>query len=120
MKMIDIDKVSSRNIRISKQIQKDLSKIISQRFTIKEIGIITISKVDLSVDYAYAKIYFTVFGIDPKIVEEFLNKKSGWFHSYLYKRLHIHTVPTLLFLHDVHIEKANNLLDLIEKANSNF
>ncbi|AGF46961.1 ribosome-binding factor A [Candidatus Kinetoplastibacterium desouzaii TCC079E] len=117
MKINTKGEVSARNIRISRQIQKDLSRIITQSFSIENIGILTISKVNLSVDYAHAKVYFTVFGADPDTVELFLNNKSGWLYSCLYKLLKIHTVPTLHFLYDKHIEKANNLLKLIEKAN---
>ena len=46
-----------------------------------------------------------------------LNEKAGWFHSLLFKLLHIHTVPTLRFIHDEGIERGLHLARLIDEAN---
>ncbi|AGF49837.1 ribosome-binding factor A [Candidatus Kinetoplastibacterium blastocrithidii TCC012E] len=110
--------ISNRNIRIAKQIQRDLSEIIRKYYTLEQVGVCTISRVELSIDYAHAKVYFTVFGLDHFAVENFLNKKSGWLHSCLYKILKIHTVPSIQFLYDSQFYETDKLLDLIKQANS--
>ncbi|AWD32511.1 Ribosome-binding factor A [Candidatus Kinetoplastibacterium sorsogonicusi] len=108
---------SNRNLRISNQIKKDLSLFINKEIPHK-YGFITITDVNLTVDYAYAKIFFTVFGGNS--VEEtlnILNKKSGIMHSYLYKNFHIHTIPTIEFIYDNSIEYGMKISQLIKEAN---
>ena len=79
-------------------------------------GLITLSGVELSTDYAHAKVYFTVLGAEPEAATALLNEKAGWLHSQLYKLLHIHTVPTLRFFHDEQIARGIEMSILIDRA----
>ena len=106
-----------RNVRLAEQIQKDLASLIQREIDMSRAGLITLSGVELSADYAHAKVYFTVLGAEPNVASELLNEKAGWLHSQLYKLLHIHTVPTLRFVYDDHVIRAMEMDKLIEKAN---
>lgn len=108
---------TSRNVRLADQIQKDLAQIIQREFNVSTYGLITVSGVDLSADYAHAKVYFTVLGAEPQSVEDALNEKSGWLHGQLFRILHIHTVPALRFIHDDHTARGVAMTKLIEEAN---
>jgi len=107
-----------RNIRLADQIQKDLAVLIQRDIDPKRVGLITMSGVDLSTDYAHAKVYFTVLGGDPDEAAQPLNEKAGWLHAQLFKMLHIHTVPTLRFFHDPQLEHGIAMSRLIDKANA--
>lgn len=91
--------------------------MIQREIDISTHGLITVSGVELSQDYAHAKVYFTLLGGEPAAATEVLNEKAGWFHSQLYKLLHIHTVPTLRFYHDEQIERGMAMSMLIDEAN---
>ena len=108
---------AGRNTRLADQIQKDLAQLIQREFDVSQVGLITLSGVDLSADYAHAKVYFTVLGAEPEVAQEILNGKAGWLHSLLFKLLHIHTVPTLRFFHDDQVARGIEMSKLIEKAN---
>ena len=110
---------AGRNIRLADQIQKDLAGIIQREIDVSRGGLITLTSVDLSPDYAHAKVYFTVLGAEPETAASMLNEKAGWFHSLLFKLLHIHTVPTLRFFHDEGIVRGLHLSRLIDQANRN-
>ncbi|QEZ47012.1 30S ribosome-binding factor RbfA [Cupriavidus oxalaticus] len=110
--------ISSRNLRISDQIQKDLAEMIQRELRDPRLGLVTLQSVTLTPDYAHAKVHFTVLGAEPATVEAILNEKAGFLHSLLYKRLHIHTVPTLRFLHDTSVEHAIEMSKLINEANA--
>ncbi|WP_042886414.1 30S ribosome-binding factor RbfA [Cupriavidus necator] len=110
--------ISSRNLRISDQIQKDLAEMIQRELRDPRLGLVTLQSVALTPDYAHAKVYFTVLGAEAATAEAILNEKSGFLHSLLYKRLHIHTVPTLRFLHDTSVEHAIEMSKLINEANA--
>jgi ribosome-binding factor A len=110
--------IPGRNLRLADQIQKDLAEIIQREVDVSRSGLITISGVELSADYAHAKVFFTVLGAEPDATTALLNEKAGWLHSLLFKLLHIHTVPTLHFHHDPQTERAIAMSSLIDRANS--
>ena len=53
---------------------------------------------------------------DYYIVTPEIREKAGLLHSILFKRLHIHTVPTLHFFHDQSIERGIEMSRLIDRA----
>ncbi|MCO4889164.1 30S ribosome-binding factor RbfA [Cupriavidus sp. WGtm5] len=110
--------ISSRNLRISDQIQKDLAEMIQRELRDPRLGLVTLQSVTLTPDYAHAKVYFTVLGAEAAAAEAILNEKAGYLHSLLFKRLHIHTVPTLHFHHDTSVEHAIEMSRLINEANA--
>ncbi|SOZ35203.1 30S ribosome-binding factor RbfA [Cupriavidus neocaledonicus] len=110
--------ISSRNLRISDQIQKDLAEMIQRELRDPRLGLVTLQSVTLTPDYAHAKVYFTVLGAEAAQAEAILNEKAGYLHSLLFKRLHIHTVPTLHFHHDTSVEHAIEMSRLINEANA--
>ena len=109
--------IPGRNIRLADQIQKDLAELIQREVDVRRAGLITLSGVELSADYAHAKVHFTVMGAEPEVAAAILNEKAGWLHSLLFKLLHIHTVPTLHFFHDPQIKHGIEMSQLIDRAN---
>lgn len=107
-----------RNIRLADQIQKDLAHLIQREIDISRTGLITLSGVELSADYAHAKVYFTVLGAESALAQKALDEKAGWLHAQLFKLLHIHTVPTLRFYHDPQVERGIEMSQLIDRANA--
>ncbi|HVE08612.1 MAG TPA: 30S ribosome-binding factor RbfA [Paraburkholderia sp.] len=107
----------NRNVQIADQIQRDLSDLLRE---VKDprIGIVTIQSVELTPDYAHAKVYFTTLTGDPDQTQVALNHAAGHLHNQLFKRLHIHTVPTLHFHYDKTIERAVQMSRLIDEANA--
>ena len=106
-----------RNLRLADQIQKDLAIIIHREIDMSRAGLITLSGIELTADYAHAKVYFTVLGAEPEVAAKLLNEKAGWFYSQLYKLLHIHTVPNLRFFHDPQLKRGIAMSALIDLAN---
>lgn len=104
-------------MRLADQIRKDLAGLIQREIDMSRVGLVTLTDLELSADYAHAKVYFTVLGAEPETVSEVLNDKAGWLHSQLFKLLHIHTVPTLRFIHDPQIARGIELSQLIDRAN---
>ena len=109
--------ISSRNIRLSDQIQKDLAEMIQRELRDPRLGLVTLQSVALTPDYAHAKVYFTVIGAPAEQAAAGLNAAAGHLHNLLFRRLRIHTVPRLHFVHDASVERAFELDQLIERAN---
>jgi ribosome-binding factor A len=108
-----------RNVRIADQIQRDLSELIAREVKDPRIGLVTIQSVELTPDYAHAKVFFTTLTGEPQQTQDALNHAAGHLHNLLFKRLHIHTVPTLHFIFDETIERAVQMSRLIDEANAN-
>ena len=65
---------------------------------------------------AHAKVFFSLLVGDPVQTAEGLNQAAGFLRTGLFKRLHIHTVPTLHFHFDRTTERAADMNALIAKA----
>jgi ribosome-binding factor A len=107
---------SQRSRRIADQIQRDLAELIPREVRDARVGLVTLSAVEVSPDYAHAKVYFTVIGGEPEVAARGLNSAAGHLHHLLFKRLAIHTVPRLQFVHDTSVEKGFELDRLIDRA----
>jgi ribosome-binding factor A len=113
--------IPQRGLRVADQIQKDLSELIAFELKDPRVGMVTISEVQLTPDYAHAKIYFTLLKDSAEEVRqtlEGLNKASGYLRNMLGKRLHIHTLPSLHFLHDTSTVRGLAMSALIDQANA--
>jgi ribosome-binding factor A len=77
---------------------------------------VTINAVEVTPDYAHAKVFFSLLVGDPQETQEALNQAAGFLRNGLFKRLHIHTVPTLHFQFDRTTERAADMNALIAKA----
>ena len=108
--------IPNRGFRVADQIQRDLAELIR---TLKDprVGLITINSVEVSPDYAHAQVYFSLLVGDPLQCEAGLNEAAGFLRNGLFKRLSIHTVPTLHFHFDKTTERAAEMSALIRKAN---
>lgn len=107
----------NRSFRVADQIQRDLAELIRE-LKDPRVGMVTINSVDVTPDYAHAQVYFSVLISDPEKSQTALNEAAGFLRNGLFKRLAIHTVPTLHFHFDKTTERAADLSALIAKANS--
>lgn len=107
----------NRSHRVADQIQRDVAELIRD-LKDPRVGMVTINAVEVSPDYAHAKVFFSVLVGQPEDSAAALNEAAGFLRNGLFKRLQIHTVPTLHFLFDRTTERAADLSALIAKANS--
>lgn len=107
---------ANRAFRVSDQIQRDLTELIARELKDPRVGMVTLQAVDVSPDYAHAKVYFSVLSGDPQACAQGLNQAAGFLRNGLFKRLHIHTVPTLHFVFDPTPERAADMNALIARA----
>jgi ribosome-binding factor A len=107
----------NRSFRVADQIQRDVAELIRD-LKDPRIGMVTISNVEVTPDYAHARVGFSVLVGDPAECEAALNEAAGFLRNSLFKRLQIHTVPTLHFHFDRTTERAAELTALINQANA--
>ena len=106
----------NRSFKVADQIQRDLTELIARELKDPRVGMVTIQAIEVTPDYAHAKVFFSVLTGDPVETTEALGQAAGFLRSGLFKRLHIHTVPTLHFVFDRTTERAADMNALISKA----
>ena len=109
-------KIPNRSFKVADQIQRDLTELIARELKDPRVGMVTVQAVEVTPDYAHAKVFFSVLGGDASACEEGLNQAAGFLRNGLFKRLHIHTVPTLHFQFDRTTERAADMNALIAQA----
>ena len=108
--------IPNRGFRVADQIQRDLTELIARELKDPRVGMVTIQSVEVTPDYAHAKVYFSLLVGDAALCAEGLNQAAGFLRAGLFKRLHIHTVPTLHFIFDRTTERAADMNALIARA----
>jgi ribosome-binding factor A len=113
--------IPARGLRVQDQIQRDLAEIIAFELKDPRIGMITLTEVQITPDYAHAKIFFTTLIDNEEAVKNTLKglqTAAGFMRNQLGKRLHIHTLPELHFVHDTSTLRGIEMSKLIDEANA--
>ena len=106
----------NRAFKVADQIQRDLTELIARELKDPRVGMVTLQGVEVTPDYAHAKVFFSLLTGDPVETQAALNQAAGFLRNGLFKRLHIHAVPTLHFVFDRTSERAADMNALIAKA----
>ena len=106
-----------RNERLSKQIQKELSEIILYELSDPRASFVTVSRVDLSKDLAYATAFVSTLGgeREKKACMGLLGHARGFIQRELGNRLTIHATPELRFEWDPSIAKAIEVKQILDE-----
>ncbi len=113
--------IPGRGIRVADQIQRDLAEIIAYELKDPRVGMVTITEVQVTPDYAHAKVFFTMLPDNEGAVRNTvagLSKASGFIRGQLGRRLTIHTIPEVHFVHDTSTARGMELSKLIDEANA--
>lgn len=113
--------IPARGLRVADQIQRDLAEIVAYELKDPRVGMITITEVQITPDYAHAKVFFTLLSDDKETIKNTvagLGKAAGFIRIQLGKRLHIHTLPELHFVHDTSTARGMEMSKLIDEANA--
>ena len=104
--------------RVADQLQRELAEIIRLELKDPRAGLITVTGLDLTTDFAYAKVFVSVFGdADAQQVSlATLRRAAGFLRSQLARRISIHQTPQLRFTLDESIERGSRLSALIDRA----
>jgi ribosome-binding factor A len=108
----------SRTLRIAEQIQRDLADLLRLEVKDPRIGMVTLTDVEVTSDYAHAKVFFTTLGDADQIAAaaEGLNSAAGFLRHELGHRIKLRSIPQLHFIHDESVERGVRLSQLIDAA----
>jgi ribosome-binding factor A len=108
----------SRTLRVAEQIQRELADLIRLELKDPRVGMVTLTDVEVTADYAHAKVFFTALGDTDQIAEAAagLNHAAGFLRHELGQRIKLRSIPQLHFTYDESIERGMRLSQLIDQA----
>jgi ribosome-binding factor A len=110
----------ARRDRVSEQIRRELAEIIRGELKDPRVGMISLTDVEVTPDYAHARVYFSTLAGSEHLAEVLagLQKAAGFLRRELGRRIRIHTTPQLHFVFDQSLERGADLSRLIDEASS--
>ena len=110
---------SHRSDRVGDLILRELSVLIQREIKDPRLtSMVTITAVEVTRDFAHAKVYVTIFDKDQDHQQaiDILNHAAGYLRSTLAKSLKLRTIPQLKFIYDSSLEYGNRMSDLIKQV----
>ena len=109
-----------RGVRVAELIHQELALLIRGELKDPLPAMVTLTGVELTPDYAYATVYFTVLPDDEASVqatEQALARVARFLRGQIGRRVRIHTTPELRFVLDRSTLRGLELDRLISEAN---
>ncbi|MFA6451687.1 MAG: 30S ribosome-binding factor RbfA [bacterium] len=111
--------IPNRKKRLAQLIARNISEVMLLEMKDPNIGLVSITDVEVAADLATAKVFISVLLNDLSAREETvgrLNRASGFIRSSIFKKMDIKRVPHLKFMLDTSIERGVRVSSLINKA----
>ena len=111
-------KDSNRLNRIDEEMKKEISHIITYDLKDPNItGLISVTKVKVSGDLKYAKVYVSMLNAkDNKQVLAALKKSAGFVRTEVAKRINLRTTPEIIFIFDDSIEYGSRIDTILKEV----
>jgi len=108
--------MANRQGRIKAVIAKDVAEIVQRELHNPHIGMVSVNEVEVSDDYAKAKVYVSFIGAKyPHQNFDELKKTTGYVRSALSKMVDLFQVPEIVFVYDEAFEKALALDEALKR-----
>jgi len=108
---------ADRMRRVDEAMREVLSGAITSELKDPRVGFVTVTAVDTSPDLRQARVFVSVLGADPVRRRSLDGLRSA--HGYLQRRvadeLHLKHTPTLEFVYDDTLDRAQRIDELIER-----
>ena len=104
-----------RTVRLDEQFREEISKLLMKGLKDPRIGFVTISRVEITNDLSYAKVYISVLGSDREKAASLigLRNSAGFIRTYLGKALKIRKSPQLSFVLDESLDHAMHIEEIL-------
>ena len=106
-----MQKNSNRMNKINEELKREISHIIN--FDLRDphaTGLISVTKVDTTPDFRYARVYVSVLNAkSQKRTLATLKKSAGYIRSEIAKKVNLRTTPELVFVFDESMEYGSRI-----------
>jgi ribosome-binding factor A len=109
--------MSRRTERIAHLIQREIGDVILKELTDVRIGFVTVSRVEVTADLAYAKVFVSVMGSEKEKRDSMagLSHSASYLRTHLSKVLKMRTVPRLQFVEDKNLDHGFRINEILNE-----
>ena len=112
----------SRQDKVREAIRREVSLILHEELKDPRLGFVTITRVELTPDLRYAKVFFSVLGKEQDYdkTKEALDSALGFIRKLLAERINLRFAPEIIFREDHSKEysvRIQEVLDEIKEQN---
>ena len=113
---------SRRQEQVAEFLRDEVSEIITREMKDPRLGFVSITRVELSPDLRYAKIFISVFGSEEEreVTLRALTGAAGFVRYQLKPRMRIRHVPEIAFHLDRSMEHAEEVARTLKKIRRQF
>jgi len=112
-----------RHDKVTQAIKKEISSIIQYELKDPRLGFVTITRVEMTADLRYAKVFFSVLGKEEerKKTKAALDSALGYIRRLIAQRIRLRFAPEIIFREDrsieysIQIEKLLNELEVTDE-----
>ncbi len=107
-----------RNDKVSEALRREIGSIIQYELKDPRLGFVTVTRVELTQDLRYAKIFFSVLGKEEEHAKtkEALDSALGFIRRLIAQRIRLRFVPELTFKEDRSIEYSIQIQEALNKV----
>ena len=109
-----------RTERVADYLRQEVARLLQTELRDPRIGMVSVNQVEVSRDFAHAKVFVTIMGRDSEQDAqeelEVLNGAAGFLRSQVSRDARMRTVPRLRFVFDASVTRGRRLSDLIDRA----
>jgi len=106
-----------RTVRLGALIQKEISLLLQSGLKNPDVGLASISRVDVTSDLSYATVKISVIGSRQEQMKSLkaLQQSAGFIRSHLSKLIKIHKFPELRFVFDENLQHAARINEILHE-----
>lgn len=109
--------MTRRTDRLGEMFREEISKLLIQGLKDPRVGMATISRVEVTEDLSYAKVYTSVLGDAKDRTDSLigLNRSAGYIRGVLFKSMKIRHMPQLQFVLDDGLDNSLRVQQILHE-----
>lgn len=102
--------------RLESLFKVEISDILRREIKDVDFGLTSVTRVIISGDLRHAKVYISIYGDESKQKEimQVLKKCSRFVKGLIGRRIRMHHVPEIEFIHDKSMEEASRIYQIMQ------
>jgi len=107
----------ARHDKVSEALRREIGSIIQEELKDPRLGFITITRVELTQDLRYAKVFFSVLGKEEERqkTKEALDCALGFIRCLIAERIRLRFVPEISFYEDRSVEYSIRIQEALNE-----
>lgn len=106
---------NNRKDRVAEEVKKVVSQVVRTEVKDPNLGMVTITDVDMTKELEVATVYFTTLNENKEDAEAALNKAKGLVRSAVAKEIRLRKAPEIEFKYDNSIEYGSRIESLLNE-----